>query len=601
MLIKKAKANYYEQLLTNQTDPRKLWKTINNAVGRKSFNENAIHKILNNQIELTNPTEIANTFNNRFFVEIGPNLASKIPDTDNFQNHDYNYPCFNFSTISETTVLKYLTSINEFKAEGSDGIPPKLVKDSAKFIAGPLSNIINRSIQNCVVPSMMKHAKVLPVYKNKGNRLLVNNYRPISILPIYSKIFEKILNSQMHNHLEAESIISNSQYGFQRNKGTHDALVKFANTAFTALNSSNIIFGLFIDFSKAFDTINHNILIKKLQALNFSVGSLNLLRHYLTHRTQSVSLNNIISSPYDITCGVPQGSILGPTLFLLYINDLTKHTTQFDTILFADDTNLFFESKNLNLDADIINSDLEIFNKWCHANKLTLNTEKTQYIIIKNPQNSFKFVKTITINDSTISSTDAIKFLGITIDSKLNWAKHIDNLRVKLRQSTSLIYIASTFLPTNVLILLYNSLINSQLVYCIEAWGNAPSIYLNKITTIQKRILRIIFHKHPKTHAAPLFAKANILPIKELYKHRICLLAFSELRQKNKSGLLPAYNLRNFDVTLPVPNFLTACGQRQVAYQASVTWNSLPAELRRVVDRQSFSSALKRHLLESLI
>jgi hypothetical protein len=314
----------------------------------------------------------------------------------------------------------------------------------------------------------MKCAKVLPIFKNKGSKLSCNNYRPISILPLFSKIFEKLINAQILNHIESEKLICDAQFGFQRNKGTREALVEFVNNAFASLNESKVILGIFIDFSKAFDTINHDILHKKLRRLNFSRKALQLLQNYLLNRSQRVVIDGHPSDPLPISCGVPQGSILGPTLFLLYINDLVKSSSTFKTILFADDTNLFFSSKEINNKIDEINFGLDRVRVWCNTNKLTLNIDKTNYIIIKNPQNRFHLTKTITMNGSPISEAENVKFLGIIIDPKLNWSGHINKLRLDLHKSLGLIYLASTYLPTSTLILLYNCLVNSRIIYCIE-------------------------------------------------------------------------------------------------------------------------------------
>jgi len=251
----------------------------------------------------------------------------------------------------------------------------------------------------------------------------------------------------------------------------------------------------------------------------------------------------------------------------------------------------FFQSKNLNDEIHTINRNLERIKTWCFTNKLTLNIEKTNFIIIKNPQNKFHISQPLFINNTKSNNAESIKFLGITIDKNLNWATHIENLRNTLRRNLGLIYVASTFLPRKVLILLYNSLINSKIVYCLEAWGNAPSIYLDKILTIQNRLLRIIFHK--PLRFSPLYKESKILPIYELYKLRICLLAHSEFSLRLASNYLPPYPTRHAPPSLPLPLSTTACGHRQVAYQMADAWNSLPKHLREIRSRSEFAVALK--------
>ena len=599
-LIKKAKELYYAQLIDKQDSPRKLWNVINEVCGRKPSTRQKINKISspnNNQL-ITDQLEIAKTFN-LFFTQIGPSLADAFKSSTASDVAKLNHDSFDIALVDESVVLNELLNINENKAEGLDGIPPKLVKLCAHYILKPLTFIINFCIQHGVIPKEMKCAKVIPIYKNKGSALSCTNYRPISILPIYSKILERIINHQIKLHLKFAQIITPHQFGFQEKKGTQDALISFNNSSFSALDASNVIMGIFIDFSKAFDTIDHSILLQKLEAINFSYKTLRLLENYLQNRTQCVMLDESISDPLCITCGVPQGSILGPTLFLLYINDLTQRTSILNPILFADDTNLFYQSKNLNSEIDKINTALKNVFSWCSENKLTINSTKTSYVIIKNHQNSFKLDTDVVLNDTKLLEAQTIKFLGITIDSTLNWAPHIANLRNELRQSMGLIYQASSFLPKNVLILLYNSLINSKITYCLEVWGNSPDTHLNKILVIQKRLLRIIYHKDPLFHTATLFQDAKILPINQLYKFKLCVKAHLKFYEEVKTNL--PYNTRYSALSLDYPKIgTTAIGRRQITYQMSDAWNSLPASLRGIKAPPSFKRTLKQHLLDSL-
>ena len=598
-LIKQAKYNYYDKLISNQADSRKLWNTINNACGRKSTSPSFPVKLKADSEIITHHTEIANYINN-YFTNIGKNLADKIPSVPEIPVNAKDCPSFYFQLVDKNRVLTELKNLNENKSEGLDLIPARLVKQSATYLCQPLTHIINLIIKSGVIPNELKVAKILPFYKNKGDKLLCSNYRPISILPVYSKILEKIICKQLNEHLNLHKILSVSQFGFQQKKGAQDALFKFSDQSFKALNDSLVILGIFIDFSKAFDTINHNILLQKLRDYNFDSHSISLIQNYLTNRTQHVIIENSISNSLHITCGVPQGSILGPVLFLLYINDLATHCPLFDTILFADDTNLFWKSKDLNADIGNINSSLNKVNNWCIANKLTLNLTKTNYIIVKNYQKNFVLNSTIHIDNIPLSPSSEIKFLGVVIDTNLNWCAHINSLRTQLNKVTGMIYLASKFLPYKALILLYNSLINSKLTYCLEAWGNAPKTHLNKLLLIQKRIIRIIFHKSPTEHTSPLFIKAEILPIDLLYIYRLCLLGHSAYYTPSHTKQPPTYLTRHSELSLPLPLSTSAAGHRQVSYQMSSNWNKLPLTLRHHQSFATFKILLKKHLLKSL-
>jgi len=607
-VLKETKSNYYEKLLKNERDPRKIWNTINSGCGRNtSYGRFTPTKLKIDDSEIIEDEEkIAAQFNS-YFTSIGSKLAEKFESQEecfdtlcNTQAFSLLDP-FQLSPVESNLVLNELKALNEKKAMGLDEIPAKLVVASASYIAQPFTYIINLSIQNGIVPKLMKNAKVTPVYKNKGSRLDSSNYRPISILSIFSKVLEKIVNTQIHLYLSEKNIINHDQFGFLKNKGTGDALIEFSKRSFRALGKGHTILGVFLDFSKAFDTVNHRILIYKLKSLyKFHRNTISWFENYLTNRTQSVHLNCSLSNSLPITCGVPQGSILGPTLFLLYINDLSSSVPLFQTILFADDTNLFLENNNINDKLGEINDELLTVSRWCNKNKLTVNLTKTNYLHIKNYQNPITINGPIQINNTNLLEVTSTKFLGIQIDQNLSWSDHINTLKSDLHKSLGLIYRASSFLPEKILILLYNSLINSKIVYCLESWGNAADTHLNKILVIQKKIVRIIYKKPPTEHTVPLFQKACILPIKQLYTLRICLLAHSAFYKSSINLSEPHYHTRSTALSLPVEFSTTTCGQRELTYRYSDAWNHLPTNLRVIDNKIAFKIALKRHLLESL-
>jgi hypothetical protein len=265
--------------------------------------------------------------------------------------------------------------------------------------------------------------------------------------------------------------------------------------------------------------------------------------------------------------------------------------------LFADDTSLFYSAKDLNHNITELNSSLTEVLDWCNRNKLTLNIDKTHYILIKNYQNKFSLVNDVKMGETVLSEVDSIKFLGVTLDKTLNWSIHINNLRLQILKVSGLIYHVSSFMPTSVLITLYNALVNSKIVYCLEAWGNAPESYLSKILAIQKRILRTIYKKGPREHAYPLFKRAQILPIHALYSQRISILAHHEYYHPSVPRISPNYNTRHSHLSLPLPPSTSSCGHRQVAYQIADVWGRLPQSIRAIECLRGFKVNLKRHLL----
>ena len=363
--LRTAKQQYFSSAFQNCKSSAQLWQIINNDLfGKPSKSKNFPTKLNSYNkphIILTRLTDIANDLNS-YFTSIGPELASKLPNVtdislqlpDNSLNE-----AFSLIAVEEEDVLSILEQLDSKKAAGLDLVKPKVAKAIAKQICKPLQHIINKSMQFSKVPNKMKMARVTPIHK-KGSESECANYRPISILPIFSKVMEKIVNNQILNYLESKNLFNKTQFGFRKNLGTSNALLEFSTQAYKAFNEGNAILGIFIDFSKAFDTIDHNILLIKLQQLNFSAQTINWIRDYLSNRTQQTKIDNALSSEKRITCGVS-----GTYTFFIYVNDLEKVFTHLKPIIYADDTSVFLQSKNLNNMMPDINSDLTKLNFRC--------------------------------------------------------------------------------------------------------------------------------------------------------------------------------------------------------------------------------------------
>ena len=600
-MVRNAKTEHYKNLIKMSNNIKHLWKIINKEVGKSSVTIPSPKVIVSensdNTEEITNEKEIANSFN-KYFTEIGPSLAKSF--SDNFSENSgptfVSTPIFSFTPVLCSEVICLLKELNIAKATGLDSIPAKMIKIATPVIAKPFTHIINTSLESGVVPSSMKIAKVMPLFK-KGSTKFCSNYRPISILSVFSKVLEKAINKQIMTHLENNKILTDMQFGFRKNKSTSSALIELTNNVLKAFNDGKCVLGVFLDFSKAFDTLDFKILKRKLHNLNFNELAVNWIINFLTNRKQLTIINETYSEPLYLKCGVPQGSVLGPTLFLIYINDLTQITTLFSPILYADDTNLFLESANLNELVPEINNELCLIQNWCEQNKLTINVEKTNFVILKKFQNKFKFeTDSIKMFGKTLTQKDTIKFLGVHLDCHLNWKTHINNLLTQLRPSTGLLYRCSQYLPRNVLLLIYNSFIHSRLTYCIEAWGNAPSTHLNKILIFQKRLLRIIFKQSRLAHTKPLFQKSFILNIYNLYQYRILIQSHTTF-YSHESSRNHHYNTRCSTFNLNLPKSRSACGHRRVSYKISALWNLLPERIRSLRSETAFGHALKRRLL----
>jgi hypothetical protein len=334
--------------------------------------------------KVTDKLSIADNFN-KYFTMLGSNLASKIlPATVPFQeylsnNLPNNSKSFSLFLTDVTEVTNIVSDIKNSMSEGCDGLPSSILKQIFHPIAAVITKIINVSFLAGIFPDALKIAKICPIFKS-GDKHTLSNFRPISVLPSFSKIFEKIMYKRLNDYLTKYTMLSPNQYGFRKGYSCYMALLDMHYNISTALDRKEYAAGVFLDLSKAFDTVDHAILIKKLEHYGIRGTPLNLFISYLSCRKQYVSFRGTNSYLSTVICGVPQGSTLGPLLFLLYINDITSCSAVLKFILFADDTNIFFSHKDINILIKTLNQELLKLSMWFRANKLSLNVLKTNFM-----------------------------------------------------------------------------------------------------------------------------------------------------------------------------------------------------------------------------
>ena len=370
-------------------------------------------------------------------------------------------------------------------APGHDELNPSILRSCFPTIKEPPVHILNLSLTEGLFPAELKIANVLPLYKADDN-VVFNNYRPVSLLCILSKVFEKVMYSRLSSFLEKNQILLNNQFGFRKHHSAHMALMILLDKIVKALENGDYVIGIYLDFSKAFDTVDHGTLLLKLEHNGVGGSALKWFKSYLSDRQQYVTYNGVSSQLKNINCGVPQGSVLGPLFLLLYITDLSNVCKCTMPLFFADDTNLFINGSNINELESSINSELAEIAKWLKVNKLSLNINKTHYMIFTTKR---KIIPGIVINieGHIINEVDSTKFLGIYLDNKLNWKKHIAYVSGKVARGIGLIIKARKLLNSDALITLYYSFIFPYLSYCNHIWGATYATNLQKLVIQQKK------------------------------------------------------------------------------------------------------------------
>ena len=519
--IRRAKANYYEnQFEQNKNDIKRTWGIINQILKPKGDKRDypSSFKINDNMI-ITDKQSIANNFNS-FFATIGSKLDPlPSPTHPNSYKHFLNkktHTRFSFHTITANQVEKIISKFVPKSSSGPDDISAKIVKSIKTHISTPLSLIINQSFVTGIFPNRLKLAKVLPIYKKDDDQIFTN-YRPISLLSVFSKVFEKIAYSQFYEYLMRNNLIYGSQHGFRTQHSTETAAYEFHDVINTYLDNNFLPLSVHLDLSKAFDTLNHSILIDKLNYYGVVDTSLNWFSSYLSERNQYCIFEDHSSDILPLNMGVPQGSVLGPLLFLIYINDINCASILFHTILYADDSTLIYPLNRSSMadDIHILNSELSKVFNWLILNKLYLNTNKTKYMIFHYPQKKIDYdlLPPVVIGGKPISRTGTFNFLGILFQDTLSWKAHVTFIGKKIARGIGGIRKMQNIFPPHVLKMLYNSLILPHINFGILAWGlNSSHIFL-----LQKKAIRSVFRAKYNAHTEPLFKIAFGLKLNDIY------------------------------------------------------------------------------------
>ena len=609
-LILISKKSFYNNYFNaNKDNIKETWKGIKQLITLKTNTCSTPTTLRIGNTTITDTKSIANEFNN-YFANVGSNLANAIPVVNTSFEEFLGLsksPCNSFVLFPVTTneIEDEISNLSPSKSTGPYSVPTNILKVLKSLLSGPLTYLFNCSFSTGTVPSKFKVARVIPVHKN-GPRAVISNYRPISLLSVFNKILEKLMYNRLITFLEKNQLLFNGQFGFRSNHSTLHAILLIADKIQKAIENKQYSCGIFLDLSKAFDTVNHSILLKKLEYYGVRGIAKDWFCSYLSNRRQLVSIGNVTSELKPITCGVPQGSVLGPLLFLLYINDFNKSAPDLDFHLFADDSNLFCSHKSLQCLEAKVNDELNNVNNWLCANKLSLNIDKSNFVIFHPSQKKVQFPINLKIKNKILEEKKHVKYLGIIMDCNLNWKQHIHELSKKISRSIGILCKLRHYVPQSILIQIYYSIIYPFLIYGVVIWGNTYKSNIYPLVILQKKAIRIITFSHFQSHTSPLFKKFNLLKLPDI----VYLFTAVFMHQFHK-GILPekfnnyftlvsnqhSYNTRLASKsTFTLPLVRTNYGLFNIRFCGPKVWNTIDESLKSL-SKFPFKTKLKQQLI----
>ena len=619
-LIKTRKREYFENKLSeNIGKPKELWKTIKELGLSKKASEVSNICLRKEGENVFDPKLTADIFKD-FFANLATKLVEILPKPPKkfgkryissfYEKLNIN-SIFTFKSVDEETIVKILQNMKESKAAGIDNINGRFLKDGAKIMAKPIAQLCNLSLTLSLFPSCCKIAKLKPLFK-KGSKTDPQNYRPISLLPVISKVIERVVHNQTNSFLTQNKVLYNFQSGF-RNKHSTDSCLSYLNDKILKGFDSGLLTGMvLIDLQKAFDTIDHEVLFKKLFYMRFSPKAISWFKSYLSNRTFKVNINKVFSDPGNLTCGVPQGSILGPLIFLLYVNDMPQ-SVDCDLYLYADDSCLVFQHKNVKEIEKQLNKDFSSLYDWFLDNKLSIHfgEEKTKSIIFANKRKVKKLERLdITYKDIKIKQYSNVKYLGCILDETLNGESMALHVLNKVNSKIKFLYRKNKFLSPALRRLLCNAIIQPHFDYACLAWFPNLNLALKKrLQTAQNRCIRFCLQLGNRDHVGlKEFEKMNWLNINDRFEQCVSVSVFKYFNNESPVYISEIFcparsrgmSTRNSFQKLTQSLRKASQGQKCLSYIGPSVWNKLPENIKKSSNLVTFKHEVKKYYLNEL-
>ena len=600
--IKKDYSNHIRKQISSR-EPKKLWRGLNNVLGRKKTEVISSIQNPSNGALVSEAKSIATIFNRFFsrcanerenecsnqFVEINPSSSMTLLPPD------------------ENEVLGLIKLLKDNCASGHDGIGPRVVKKLGQSLAPILKHLIEIIFITGVYPSVFKLAVVTPIHKG-GSKILLENYRPVSVLPVLNKIVEKIIYKRLNDYFSRHlKIVFCRQFGFREKSGTENAAMELSETISRALDKKKFATGVFMDLKKAFDLVNHSILLQVLEKYGIRGTTLSIIQSFLSNRRQSVKVGSSTSEEEPIGSGVVQGSCLGPLLFLIFINAIGSLAVQGKLYLFADDAVLIHEyvKNDSQTISETIQRDMKPILKFFSERQLTLNASKTNFMLFssRRRQNQTDFQIEL-VPGTVISRVGSTKYLGLVINDTFGWSNHIELLRKKLAPAAGILWKLREVLPLHSRKLVYNTLFQTHLNYMTPIWGFSPGYVLADLQVIQNRALRNVYKRPAREHRIPMYAHQveNHLPIRGICVLNSAIFMHKAIHGATVSNLLfsragdnNTRKLRNSNDLRPLPS-KNSYGDQSINVVGPKIYNKIPDSIKRFHAIHTFRWALRCHL-----